>query len=556
MTQIITKENYNEILQDNLRERSILITKAKDNLDLQRLIVKKCEDDPIYFFEYFLYTDKNNDFFDEYSPQSIPFLPFEFQKEFIVDVIDCIFTGKNVFIEKSRQMWITWMLMWVMVYLWLFHDKKGFIVSRTQAEIDTRWDISSCFEKLRFMCYMMPQWMLPEDFSKEWWTDYNKSMSISKKETNASMTWRAASPDAWRWWTYDYAFMDELSFMQNAMWINKALWRACRSRIINSTPNWEWNEYFRMRQLALNEIALVEAWELPKEKMRFSFHRLHWSEHPFYDKDWYDSQCRESTPEQIAQELDINYNVAIVWRVYPEFKSPTVQFWLFDYDPNLPLYISIDNSHWGMDSHAIIVAQTEMNWTYIRIVDSVELNSTIDQVASMLWKQPESWFMMNDLVAEFYERYMWYKKATFIADPYDTNSTWNNTSISKIYRKYGIHLLVPELLRGWKGNIVEQIRLTRTNLHKLKVNEECTEFISAIQNARYPHRIEGSNGTTSNNKPIHDWTSHFRTSLEYLFLYLMKQEEVCINKIKRSERKKVMVEYWDPITGQSFFREQ
>jgi len=78
--------------------------------------------------------------------------------------------------------------------------------------------------------------------------------------------------------------------------------------------------------------------------MVFSFHRLHWTEHPFYDQEWYDKKCRSKTPEEIAQELDINYNVALQGRVYPEFKRPTVQFEsLEDYDQNLPLYVIIDN---------------------------------------------------------------------------------------------------------------------------------------------------------------------------------------------------------------------
>ena len=39
--------------------------------------------------------------------------------------------------------------------------------------------------------------------------------------------------------------------------------------------------------------------------------RLHWSMHPYYDKDWYEWKTRDMTEEQVAQELEINYNVAI-----------------------------------------------------------------------------------------------------------------------------------------------------------------------------------------------------------------------------------------------------
>jgi hypothetical protein len=48
------------------------------------------------------------------------------------------------------------------------------------------------------------------------------------------------------------------------------------------------------------------------------------------------------TPEEIAQELEIDYNVSIEGRVYPEFAKESVNI---EYDPDKPLYVAIDNSH-------------------------------------------------------------------------------------------------------------------------------------------------------------------------------------------------------------------
>lgn len=546
---IITKENYQEVLENNLRERAKLVSKASDNADIQNLIIKKCENCPIYFFSYWLYTSKNSKFFERDMPQNIPFIPFEFQIDFILDVVDAIFKWKVVFIEKSRQMWLTRLLVGIFFYMWRFHWIASVVVSKTQSEVDIRWDMDSSFEKLRFMARMLPQWMLPLDFSKEAWTEYNKSMIISKKDWNESITGKAAGPDAWRWGTKDVWLMDEMAFMQYASAINKAMWSNCRTLIYNSTPNGEWNEYYRMRKLALKEIEMVEKWELKEEEMVFSFHRLHWSEHPFYDQEWYDKKTRSKTPEEIAQELDINYNVAIKGRVYPEFKSPTVQFdCLDDYDTHLPLYVVIDNGHGWADPHAIIVAQPELNSTYLRIIDYMEDDCTIDQIASLLAKNPEQGYIMDELVSDFYDRYVNYKKAVFVSDPYDTNSTWNDTSILKIYRKNWIHLQIPEPAKWIHGNIVEQIRLTRTNLHRLKIHERCTQFVSVIQNARYPQSREWSEWTSVKNKPVHDWTSHGRTALEYLMLFILKLWTKEENKKKRKERKKVRVEVGNPIT--------
>jgi hypothetical protein len=68
----------------------------------------------------------------------------------------------------------------------------------------------------------------------------------------------------------------------------------------------------------------------------------------------------------------------------------------------------------------------------------------------------------------------------------------------------------------------EQILKTRTNMYRVKYNENCLDFASAIMNAKYPERKETSNSTSSNDSPVHNWTSHFRTALEYLATYLLE----------------------------------
>lgn len=65
----------------------------------------------------------------------------------------------------------------------------------------------------------------------------------------------------------------------------------------------------------------------------------------------------------------------------------------------------------------------------------------------------------------------------------------------------------------------EQILTTRTNIYRIRYNDNCLDFASAIMNARYPERSETSQSTSVQNKPIHDWTSHFRTALEYFFQF-------------------------------------
>ena len=43
-------------------------------------------------------------------------------------------------------------------------------------------------------------------------------------------------------------------------------------------------------------------------------------------------------------------------------------------------------------------------------------------------------------------------------------------------------------------------------------------------NARYPERKDTSQSTQAIVLPIHDWTSHFRTALEYFVTYMLENK--------------------------------
>jgi len=52
-------------------------------------------------------------------------------------------------------------------------------------------------------------------------------------------------------------------------------------------------------------------------------------------------------------------------------------------------------------------------------------------------------------------------------------------------------------------------------MRRMRVNEQCTDFIQSIVQSRYPKIRENSQQTSEKTKPIHDINSHYRTALEY-----------------------------------------
>lgn len=505
----------NEILHRVKRELTIKQAKLDDKKALIKKELLECYSDPVYFIENYLYTDKNPNFFSEQIQTLVPYLLFDFQVKTIDNLLEAVTNWEKVFIEKSRQMGISWLICAFALWGFLFRDWKILFLSQKEDYVDKIWDMQSLFQKIRFFTMQLPKRMLPKEFSIE---EHMPRLRIYKPRWywTWSIVWESANRNAWTWWTYKFVFMDEMSKMENASWINTAIQATTWCIIYNSTPLWKFNEYYRMRIFALQ-------W-----KMRYL--RLHWSLHPMYTKQWYEWRTKSMTQEQIAQELEINYDASVKGRVYPRFGNLPVWdcvFNSFEYDPYLPLYCSIDNSHWWSDNHAIVLAQTTSNWK-VRIIDSLQLPSftTIDECASLLAKQPI--WKLDDETLNFFERYKNYKLPIFIADPYDSNSSWNDTSISKIYRSYWITLNLPDR----KKTIQDRIRICQVNMWRIEVNVNTESinscnwwFVSALQNARYPERLENSQSTWENNKPVHDTSSHFRTSFEYLVNFIIEQEE-------------------------------
>jgi hypothetical protein len=467
-------------------------------------------------------------------PNDVPFLLFDFQKDVLDEMIECITKGNNLFIEKSRQMGITWLIMAVFLWGFLFKGWRVHIISQKEEYVDKLGDIQSCFERLRYFLRMTPDFLLPKGFQKEVSGPNVKFRAIVAPDGISSITGESANPNAGTGGTYTCIFMDEMAKQDHAKSINTACAAATQCRIFNSTPyGGEGTEYYSMRKLAMaKKIKGVS---------------LLWSLNPFYTKQWYEWKTNGMTEEQIQQELEINYTVSVIGRVYPKFQnvpSGDVHIGAFPYDHTLPLYVALDNSHGGPDPHAVVVAQKD-DFGRIRIIDSCQSNLNIREMAHFLAKKPLPG-QLDEKLLKFYERWEKYKSAIFVADPHDTMAKWNDSSIYEEYRKAGIYLTRPAI-SGTKDILGEQIRQTTMALKRLDVNQStCEDFISAIQNSKYPDKAENSQSTSEQRKPIHNWTSHYRTALEYLVLYLNQMDD----SDPQGFAKETYVEVGDPITGE------
>ena len=516
-----------------LRERVEMMRAAAENTKLCAALWKTCETDIVFFVEHFCWFDRHPEFYPDLTIPAVPAKLFGYQKEFLREAVRCIETRQPLFIEKTRQMGLSWLMAFVFVYGLIFRNWKLKVISRNGAEVDKLGDINSFMEKCRYVIRKMPGWLLPDGFNP---SEDMGAMLIKRADGTGVIVGETANPNASRGGTFHAILMDEMAFIPYAKSINSAAAFATGCTIYLSTPNGETNEYFRMR------------------KQAYSGHiqglRYHWTEHPFYTKEWYARKCREiGDPVKIAQELDIDYTGSVAGRVYPQFRSISaggdIRIGKYEYDSSRPVVVSIDHSHGGQDPNAVIVWQLPKkpggNLTIIR---SLLVPAAPELCASLLAKRPETGWIMPDDCLEFFHWWRDVRDASaFIADPYDTNAAMLSTTIAREYAKRGITLQIPKDENDKISHPSSRIVKLRGLLRRLEVNEDETDFMSSMANAAYKTDKEGK--MKDNPEPEHDDTSHFRTAAEYFGEWYAKYE----SKLTERAVKTIFREVADPVTG-------
>jgi len=265
---------------------------------------------PIEFIEHWCYTFDPRNAGTE-RPTKIPFILFPRQRELIEFLHACLRSETSGLVEKSRDMGATWLA--AVFSVWLFLFEPGATIgwgSRKAASVDQIGDMSSIFEKMRWMLRSTPPVFWPPGF------DPNTSMSYMRIYSDHSSITGESGDDIGRGGRTLIYFKDESAHYEHPEAIEAALSDNTRVQIDISSVNGLGNVFHRKREGGVE-------WEpgTPATRGKTNVFIMDWSDHPDKTQAWYDERRNLAVDAGLlhvfAQEVDRNYSAAVEGVVIP-----------------------------------------------------------------------------------------------------------------------------------------------------------------------------------------------------------------------------------------------
>jgi hypothetical protein len=462
---------------------------------------ERAKDDPVFFIESYLKT------FDprpEAYPHNLDFILYEFQRDYVLGLVEAIRGGYDLFDEKSRDMGASWLSLAVRFWLWLFEPGYQSLLGSRKEEYVDSGTYRSLFGKLDyFIRNIKDPLILPKDFDI---TKHRTYMKLVNPANNNVIEGESSNKNFSRAGRYKDILYDEFGFWPDA----RSSWTAggdathCRHAI--TTPP---DEPSFAKTIRFGEKIKVRTW--------------HWTLHPNKNQQWYDYEKSRRTNEEVLHEIDISWEYSDTGRPYPEINQVVVG--QHPYAPNAPLYISIDL---GLDAIALGYYQPIQNSNYIKLIEAFEVSDhIIDWCLPMLGQtqyllEPICTacgkvhsFVYTDEQLRFIKLVKDWQPDVYFGDPSGkSRHVESGVSPYEILQQHGIDVQVNEAENDW----VARRDATKRLLPKLVVNDtpRTKWWLECMKNARYPKRDpDTSQAVNEVSKPVHDWTSHMRTQFEF-----------------------------------------
>ncbi len=502
-----------------------------------------------------------------------PWVPYHYQVELIRTMEDTLATeedtsGKgDLVIEKSRDMGATWTMCayvahdWLFgenVYVGLFSRKEEYVDSDNPNSMFFKIEaLSGIYRKIQDTCYApgtifhgipvkIPDYLRPVGFDER--IHDHKLNLIHPTKSNQIFGESTTSKSGIASRT-NYNIIDEGAKIAPLldMWSGQSA--VTSHRIVLSSAD---------RREGDGMYTLVEDARRATRDPGIDGPRLvtlHWRRNPMFDDAWYERQKARhaNDPHGFAREYDIAWNAGIADWVYPHARELSPSY--APYDATLgQVWCTIDP---GLaDPSAMAWIQSEPGTPFYRVVESLVIrNPNAEYLAPLLMGFPPG-HHVREMYHEASEQeildFTWKLRQTghaveFVGDPYGRNSggAGKETFYDALLRRSR------ELNRQYPERAPMELRVkckfdegarfhparkeslsTLLPLLKIHKSPRCLYVLDALQRNRYRPSDDGRMVMNEANTPLHDWTSHIVTALEYFAVLVAIRRSLGVSNAK------------------------
>lgn len=314
-------------LVQNLEWRGFLNTEErKYGGKFRRWIELACWADPLFYINSYVW---------QFNPKALgrgslemgPFITWPFQEEAFLKLNECVDRGRDIVLEKSRDMGASWLCLLLMDWRARARQRQKFLViSRSAEAVDDADDPDSLFWKIDFVHRYLPTWLcgpIKKGTASKTWSEAagvkRKKMSLMYEKTDSYITGEASTGKAGVGGRATAIFADEFSQITEARQVLHRTSDTTNCRIFNGTHLGMDTAFFE-----LTDPKSVAGGFIDKLQ-------LHWTQHPDKRKGLY----RSASPvEVIDTDFDFDAYCAERRQLEPDKNHPEKYEFVCDGSPS------------------------------------------------------------------------------------------------------------------------------------------------------------------------------------------------------------------------------
>jgi hypothetical protein len=534
-------------VRENILHRDQLVTLCANDAEARRDDQILCSRDPVYWI---------NNWVCVVDPRLgekatiDPFVLYDTQEREARFFVDEFLVADEMLwlIEKSRAWGATWLMAALTAWGFLYRENWNVLIGApNQDDVDKGGissDHNSIFGKLRFLLRHLPPWQVPPAILTS--VKFNKNFLLKHPDKDNSIHGRQFCSNWGRSLRFLYTIADEAAHSLNYRAASVNYGNTSNRNIALSTHKGT-TEFSEMCAAAKDD---------PTADRVVS--TLWWAENPTLDTDVYWGWRAKYGWEKTAQERDIDQQGSVGLAIYQDFDVAVNVITAraevkdedgmvlveacreLDYDPNLPLGVSVDPGM-GPDPFALIWWQPNRAEKLIHVIDAIQYEgrpgpyfvpyllgylpeTTLD---GFPWAEKYEYDVAEMEIVKRHARWGALDSSLCFGDCYGASAAVKVSSGLSLYETwsaYGVPMMYPVKISNKEeavqrtASMLGRVRIAGRLLTQRTQSKQTPTFVQAIKMYAWVQR-ESPNGLPLARVPKHDAHCHYNDCLQFIAKY-------------------------------------